>query len=111
MAAARAWDSLELFAPVPWAWYWGTSGEGRRLVHLSPSMSETGRPGQLFAHLICLRDKASFDTDSRQLLRMGTHTNTGRLTNACTHMEMNHTNTRLCWEPLTLGPGSSGDTD
>lgn len=46
-------------------------------------MSETGRPGQLFTHLIGPRDKASFDTDSRQLVRMGTHTNTGRLTNAC----------------------------
>lgn len=43
---------------------------------------QTGRPGQLFTHLISLRDKASFDTDSRQLVRMDTHTNTGRLPNA-----------------------------
>lgn len=46
---------------------------------------QTGRPGQLFTHLISLRDKASFDTDSRQLVRMDTHTNTGRLPNARVH--------------------------
>lgn len=65
----------------------------RRLERLSASVSETGRPGQLFTHLICLRDKASFDTDSRQLAHTDTHTSTARVTNArlqqCAHTHGN----------------------
>lgn len=73
--------------------------------------------GWLFTHLICLRDKASFDTDSRRLVRAELahkHWKTPLMrvcVRVCAHMEMKLTNTRLCWEPLTLGPGSSGDTD
>lgn len=85
-AAAGAWGSAERFVRRPWAGYGGEHLLEGRVENLSSSMSETGRPGQLFTHLIGLRDKASFDTDSRQLVRTDTQT-AGRLMHVCTSLQ------------------------
>lgn len=79
------------------------TGSGRRC--LSVSMSETGRPDQLFTHLISLRDKASFDTDSSYA---GPRTrNTTRLiySSLCVCVQTHRANTELRPESPTLWAG------